>query len=65
MRRAGTVAVGRKVGPQRRSPGCTPAGAPAQPSGRGLPLIAHVPEIVLNHDPRRERPSDFCRGCVE
>jgi hypothetical protein len=58
--------MGRRVGPPlRRSPGCGPAGAPVQASGRGLPWIALVPEIVLNHDPRRERPSEFCHGCVE
>ena len=65
MRRAGTAAIGRRVGAPRRSPGGAPAAPPAQPSGRGLPWIVHVPEIVLNHDPRRKRPSEFCRGCVE
>jgi hypothetical protein len=28
------------------------------------PWIAGAPDMVLNHEPQRERPSDFC-GCVE
>jgi hypothetical protein len=27
--------------------------------------IGRAPDMVLNHDPQRERPSDFCAGCVE
>jgi hypothetical protein len=37
----------------------------ASPQRGTVPWIARVPDALLNHDPERERPSDFCAGCIE